>query len=103
MRVMTSATLLSSTHDYLGGHALTLAPSLNPIAVVTQCAYTGVAPRPPLSTFLKLGLAGIWDTLRQGIGLAPFYIQAASEPGSVGVLVGHETVKGMQALCRDSR
>ncbi|KAF9053676.1 alpha/beta-hydrolase [Hymenopellis radicata] len=69
--------------SYAGGHALTLARSLNPIAVVTQCSYTGAAPRPPLGTFLKLGLSGIWDALRQGIGLAPFYIQAASEPGSL--------------------
>ncbi|KAF7327252.1 Hydrolase-4 domain-containing protein [Mycena kentingensis (nom. inval.)] len=89
--------------SYAGGHAITLSadPSVNAVAALSQCPYTGTTPVSPFSlslTNLKMIGAIISDLIKQAIGLSPVYLPVIAEPGAVGALTTPGTVAGMTAL-----
>ncbi|KAF7317270.1 Hydrolase-4 domain-containing protein [Mycena chlorophos] len=87
--------------SFSGGHAVTLSadPSVNAVAALAQCPYTGVFPPLPLGvTLLKTVFYVLSDVLKQALGFSPTYIPAVAEPGEVGGLTAEGTVPAMMAI-----
>jgi hypothetical protein len=51
----------------------------------------------------KTIVLGLWDYVRQALGLSPTYIPTVSEPGQVGVMTVTGWRKDMFALAEDPR
>ncbi|KAJ7206844.1 alpha/beta-hydrolase [Mycena pura] len=74
-------------------------PSVNAVAALAQCPYTGTIPSQRLgATYFKIVAAAALDTAKQAMGLAPEYIPTVAEPGAVGALTTEGTVAGMLAI-----
>lgn len=76
---------------------------MNAAAAIAQCPYTGYTTRPRLTTKLHFALAAFIDTVKQAVGMAPYYIQAATDPASSqrGVLDEPGAFFGLKALCTE--
>ncbi|KAJ7315372.1 Alpha/Beta hydrolase protein [Mycena albidolilacea] len=74
--------------------------SVNAVAALAQCPYTGLSPPIPLDfTYLKIAGSAVLDMVKQALGLAPVYIPVVSEPRTVGALTTEGTKPGMLAIC----
>ncbi|CAK5269931.1 unnamed protein product [Mycena citricolor] len=85
-----------------GAHCITLSTdrTVNAVAALAQCPYTGMTPSLPLNmTYLKLASSAIADLVKQALGLQPVYIPVVSESGTLGALTTPGTVSGMMAIC----
>ncbi|KAJ7580987.1 alpha/beta-hydrolase [Mycena floridula] len=91
--------------SFAGGHAITLAsePSVNVVAAIAQCPYTGVTPVALNLTTFKTMFYAITDALKQLFGLPPLYIMAATGPGRVGGLTAPGSEEGLLAICKKSQ
>ncbi|KAJ7315362.1 alpha/beta-hydrolase [Mycena albidolilacea] len=88
--------------SFSGAHTITLSAdaSVNAVAALAQCPYTGLSPPIPLDfTYLKIAGSVVFDMLKQALGLAPVYIPVVSEPRTVGALTTEGTKPGMLAIC----
>ncbi|KAF7335478.1 Hydrolase-4 domain-containing protein [Mycena venus] len=88
--------------SFSGAHTITLSAdaTVNAIAAMAQCPYTGLSPPLPLDTaYLKIAGSALLDIIKQGLGLTPVYIPVVSEPKSVGALTTEGTKSGMLAIC----
>jgi hypothetical protein len=74
---------------------------LNVIAAIAQCPYTGVVDVPKDLTYLKNGICVLTDLIKQAIGLQPFYIPAATDPGKIGALAFPGSEEGLRAVCKN--
>ena len=85
-----------------GGHVLTMA-SRDPAiaAVVAQVPMCdGLRNLPPLGLahLTRLTLAGLYDAARALIGLSPFYIAAAGDPGSWSAMAAPDALPWFQSV-----
>ncbi|KAJ6477523.1 alpha/beta-hydrolase [Mycena sanguinolenta] len=88
--------------SFSGAHSITLSSdaSVNAVAAMAQCPYTGVSPPLPLDfTYLKIAGSAVLDMVKQALGLTPVYIPVVSEPKTVGALTTEGTKPGMLAIC----
>ncbi|KAF7375585.1 Winged helix DNA-binding domain-containing protein [Mycena sanguinolenta] len=74
--------------------------TVNAVAAMAQCPYTGVSPPLPLDlTHLKIAGSAVLDMVKQALGLIPAYIPVISEPNTVGTLTTEGTKPEMFAIC----
>jgi len=88
--------------SFSGAHTITLSAdsTVNAVAAMAQCPYTGVSPPLPLDmTYLKIAGSILLDVIKQTLGLTPVYIPVVSEPKTVGALTTEGTKSGMLAIC----
>ncbi|KAJ7503331.1 alpha/beta-hydrolase [Mycena galericulata] len=88
--------------SFSGGHSITLSAdaTVNAVAAMAQCPYTGTAPPLPFdTTFIKMAGSALLDLIKQALGLAPVYIPVVSDPGTVGALTTEGAVSGMLSIC----
>ncbi|KAF7375567.1 Hydrolase-4 domain-containing protein [Mycena sanguinolenta] len=88
--------------SFSGAHSITLSSdaTVNAVAAMAQCPYTGVSPPLPLDfTYLKMAGFALLDMVKQALGLTPAYIPVISEPKTLGALTTEGTKPGMLAIC----
>jgi len=79
-----------------GGHVLSMAardPAIAAaVAQVPTCDGLRNLPALGLAHLTRLSLAGLYDTVRSLVGLSPFYIAAAGQPGSWSAMASPEAL-----------
>lgn len=73
-----------------GGHVLSVSAARDDLAaVISQCAVVdslSVAMRTRFGLTLRMLMAGAIDVLKQSVGLSPFYIKLAGQPGEIALM-----------------
>ncbi|KAK7055886.1 hydrolase-4 domain-containing protein [Favolaschia claudopus] len=86
-----SSIVIWSTHE----------PTINAVAAMAQCPFTGTVPSLPFNfTSCKIVSSMLLDVIKQALGLAPVYIPIVAEPNQVGALTSEGTQSGMLAICK---